>query len=409
MGSKEKVIIVGGGHAGASVAFNLRRDGFIGDITILTEEHHLPYHRPPLSKDFFKAKIEKDKLFFKQASFYEENNILLQTGVRVEAINRSNKTIEGSFGILDYSYLVLATGASPRVLKEANGDNTFYLRTMDDVNHISNCLNEGSKVGLIGGGYIGLELAASLIEMEMHPIIIEAEDRLLKRVTSEEVSEFYKDFHVSKGVDIRCSTRVSEYKKLDDRIIAMVLDSGDEIQVDGVIVGIGAIPNTAIAEEAGLACNNGICVDAYCRSEDPFILSAGDCTQHINQFYQHSMRLESVPNALAQAKVVSSSIVGGDLTYNELPWFWSDQFDLKLQMTGLSGGYDESFIVGKKEDAQFISYYGKNGSLIAVDSINSPKEFMAIKRALSKGFKITMETVKDPNFKPENLFSGSTY
>jgi 3-phenylpropionate/trans-cinnamate dioxygenase ferredoxin reductase subunit len=326
----------------------------------------------------------------------------------VEAIDRSNKTVEGSFGILDYSYLVLATGASPRVLNDADGENTFYLRTMDDVNHISNCLSIGSKVGLIGGGYIGLELAASLIEMEMHPVIIEAEDRLLKRVTSEEVSEFYKDFHISKGVDIRCSTRVSEYKKLENRIFAMVLDSGDEIQIDALIVGIGAVPNTALAEEAGLACNNGICVDAYCRSEDPFILSAGDCTQHINQFYQQSMRLESVPNALAQAKVVSSSIVGGDMTYNELPWFWSDQFDLKLQMTGLSGGYDESFIVGKKEDAQFMSYYGKNGSLIAVDSINSPKEFMAIKRALSNGFNITMETVRDPNFKPENLFSGSS-
>ncbi|MEK9649466.1 MAG: FAD-dependent oxidoreductase [Gammaproteobacteria bacterium] len=407
MDKKQKVIIVGGGHAGANVAYNLRKDGFLGNISILSQERHFPYHRPPLSKDFFKSKIAEDKLFFKPSSFYQQNDISVQTDIKVDSINRAEKTITGNFGVLDYSYLVLATGASPRILNEALGDNIFYLRALDDVKQITNSLSVNSKVCLIGGGYIGLELAASLKEMDMNPIIIEAEDRLLKRVTSEEVSSFYKEFHASKGVDIRCSSRVVEYKKIDNRVVVCVIDSGDEIEVDAVIVGIGAVPNIGLAEKAGLTCNNGIYVDAYCRSEDPFILAAGDCTQHVNQFYNHSMRLESVPNALAQAKVVSSSIIGGDMTYNELPWFWSDQFELKLQMAGISSGYDESFIVGNKREAQFLSYYGKNGSLIAVDSVNSPKEFMAIKRALSNRYSISMETIRDPNFKPENLFSGS--
>ena len=407
MDSRQKVIIIGGSHAGANVAFNLVKDGFNGDISILTQEKHPPYHRPPLSKDFFKGNLPQENLYFKQPSFYEENNIALQTQTIVDSINRKEKSISGSFGTLEYSYLVLATGSTPRTIDSAAANNTFYLRTIEDVMNITESLNKNSHVGLIGGGYIGLELAASLKQLGINPIIIEAEDRLLKRVTSEEVSRFYERFHINMGVQIRCSTKVIEYKKTEERIHNLILDSGESIYVDAVIVGIGALPNTRLAEDAGLSCNNGICVNEYCRTDDPFILAAGDCTQHQNLFFQHSMRLESVPNALAQAKVVSSSIVGNDLTYNELPWFWSDQFDLKLQMAGLSMGYDETIIIGNKSEAKFLSYYGKNGILIAVDSVNSPKEFMAIKRALSNRFNITMDTIKDPNFKPENLFSGS--
>jgi len=260
---------------------------------------------------------------------------------------------------------------------------------------------------LIGGGYIGLEVASAMTELGLNVTILEAEERILKRVTSPELSSFYQAIHEAKGVQIICNARVSGLIAENQMINCVELESGEKILVDAVLAGIGAIPNTQLAEDAGLDCGNGIATDQFCRTSNPYVLAAGDCTNSFNALLNQSIRLESVPNALSQAKVVSSSIIGNELYNKELPWFWSDQYDLKLQMAGLSSGYDESLILGDIDGAEFIACYGKDGHLIAVDSVNQSKQFMLFKRALSNGFKIEMSLIKNKDFQPESIFSGS--
>jgi len=260
---------------------------------------------------------------------------------------------------------------------------------------------------LIGGGYIGLEVASAMIELGLNVTILEAEERILQRVTSPEVSKFYNDFHSKKGVEIICNAKIASLNAENKMINAVLLESGESIAADIVLAGIGAIPNTQLADSIGLDCSNGIKTDQYCRTSIPNILAVGDCTSSFNALFNQELRLESVPNALAQSKVASSSIVGNELFNNEMPWFWSDQYDLKLQMAGLSSGYDECHIIGDIDSAEFIACYGKNGHLIAVDSVNQSKQFMLFKKALGNGFQLEMNLIKDKNFQPESIFSGS--
>ena len=404
-----KIIIIGGGHAGANVAFSLRKDGFEGEIDILSNEEFLPYHRPPLSKDFLKKNIEIEKLFFKPESFYEEQNISFHPNASIDFVDTALKEISTVDAKFSFDYLVFATGASPRLLSMTNSDakNLFYLRKISDVLDIHTQLDSAQDIVLIGGGYIGLEVASAMIDLGLNVTILEAEDRILKRVTSPELSTFYQSTHEAKGVKIICNAKVNSLIAENQIINCVDLESGEKILADAVLAGIGAIPNTQLAKEAGLDCNNGIATDQYCRTSNPHILAAGDCTNSFNSLLNQNIRLESVPNALSQAKVVSSSIVGNELYNKELPWFWSDQYDLKLQMAGLSSGYDESVILGDVSASEFIACYGKNGYLIAVDSVNQPKQFMLFKRALSNGFKLEMSLIKNKDFQPESIFSGS--
>ena len=379
-----KVVIVGGGHAGANTAFALRKDGFDGDINIICDESHLPYHRPPLSKDFLKQKIEEDKLSFKTAEFYNDQNISLNLNTRVQSIDLESNKVFSDDGSFDFDYLVFATGATPRLLPMENADaeNLFYLRDISDVLSLQKLTTSGKKIVLVGGGYIGLEVASAMIEMGLEVTILEAEDRILKRVTSPELSKFYDDYHSKMGVKIICSAKVSELIADSQNISTVGLESGEKIVADIILVGIGAIPNIQLAESIGLECDNGIKTDQFCRTSIPNILAVGDCTSSFNTLLNKELRLESVPNALAQSKVASSSIVGNELFNNEMPWFWSDQYDLKLQMAGISNGYDECHILGSISSAEFIACYGKDGYLIAVDSVNQSKQFMLFKRAL---------------------------
>lgn len=404
-----KVIIIGGGHAGANVAFNLRRGGFEGEIEIFSNEEFLPYHRPPLSKEFLKKNIETEKLFFKPESFYKEQNISFHSSASVSSIDTDLKEITADNSTFSFDYLVFATGASPRLLSMPNADaeNLFYLRKISDVLEIHSQLESAKEIVLIGGGYIGLEVASAMTELGLNVTILEAEERILKRVTSPELSSFYQTVHEAKGVSIICNAKVSGLIADNQMIKCVELESGKKILADAVIVGIGAIPNTQLAEDAGLDCSNGITTDQYCRTSNPYVLAAGDCTNSFNALLNQSIRLESVPNSLSQAKVVSSSIIGNELYNKELPWFWSDQYDLKLQMAGLSSGYDESVILGDTDAAKFIACYGKDGHLIAVDSVNQSKQFMLFKRALSNGFKLKMSLIKNKDFQPESIFSGS--
>ena len=404
-----KVIIIGGGHAGANVAFNLRKDGFEGEIDIFSNEDFLPYHRPPLSKEFLKKNIEIEKIFFKPDSFYREQNITFHPNASVVYIDTTVKEISTHSSNYAFDYLVFATGSSPRLLPMTNADakNLFYLRKITDVLEIHSQLDSVKDIVLIGGGYIGLEVASAMIELGANVTILEAEERILKRVTSPELSAFYQSIHEAKGVKVICNSRVSGLLAENQTINCVELESGEKIPTDAVLAGIGAIPNTRLAEDAGLDCNNGIVTDQYCRTANPYILAAGDCANSFNTLLNQNIRLESVPNALSQAKVVASSIVGNELYNKDLPWFWSDQYDLKLQMAGLSNGYDESIILGDIEAAEFIVCYGKAGYLAAVDSVNQSKQFMLFKRALSNGFKLEMSLIKNKDFQPESIFSGS--
>lgn len=404
-----KVLIIGGGHAGANTAFVLRKDGFDGDITIISDEDYLPYHRPPLSKDFLKQNLAIEKLSFKSSDFYKEQNISLKLNTRIDFIDLESNYANAKDTSFDFDYLVFATGASPRLLPMENADakNLFYLRQITDVLSIQKSIGSAKNIVLIGGGYIGLEVASAMIELGLNVIILEAEKRILQRVTSPDVSKFYNDFHIKKGVEIICNARVSSLNAENKLINTVSLESGERISTDMVLVGIGAIPNTQLADSIGLECENGIKTDQYCRTSIPNILAVGDCTSSFNALFNKEFRLESVPNALAQSKVVSSSIIGNELFNNEMPWFWSDQYDLKLQMAGLSSGYDECHIIGEIDSAEFIACYGKDGYLIAVDSVNQSKKFMLFKKALGNGFQLEMSLIKDKNFQPESIFSGS--
>ena len=404
-----KVLIIGGGHAGANTAFALRKDGFDGEITIISDEDYLPYHRPPLSKDFLKQNIAIEKLGFKSADFYEEQKISVNLDTKIDSIDLESNLAIAKDVSFDFDYLVFATGATPRLLPMENADskNLFYLRQITDVVSMHQQITPEKEIVLIGGGYIGLEVASAMIELGLKVTILEAEERILQRVTSPEVSEFYNDFHSKKGVRIICNAKVTNLNAENQMIHSVSLESGESLAADIVLVGIGAIPNTQLADSIGLECSNGIKTDQYCRTSIPNILALGDCAFSLNTLFNYEFRLESVPNALAQSKVVSSSIVGNELFNNEMPWFWSDQYDLKLQMAGLSSGYDECHIIGDIDAAEFIACYGKDGYLIAVDSVNKSKQFMLFKRALANGFRLEMSLLKDKNFQPESIFSGS--
>ena len=404
-----KVLIVGGGHAGANTAFALRKDGFDGEIIIISDEDYLPYHRPPLSKDFLKQNLGIEKLGFKSADFYEEQKILINLDTHIDSIDLESSLAVAKDTSFNFDYLVFATGASPRLLPMENADskNLFYLRQITDVLSIHQQITPHKEIVLIGGGYIGLEVASAMIELGLKVTILEAEERILQRVTSPEVSQFYNDFHSKKGVRIICNAKITNLNAENQMIHSVSLESGESLAADIVLVGIGAIPNTQLAVLIGLECENGIKTDQYCRTSIPNILAVGDCASSFNSLYNKEFRLESVPNALAQSKVASSSILGNELFNNEMPWFWSDQYDLKLQMAGLSSGYDECHIIGDTDSAEFIACYGKEGYLIAVDSVNQSRQFMLFKKALGNGFKLEMSLIKDKNFQPESIFSGS--
>ena len=404
-----KVLVVGGGHAGANTAFALRKDGFEGEITIISDESYLPYHRPPLSKDFLKQNIAIEKLSFKSADFYKEQKININLNTRIDAIDLESNLVKTKDASFEFNYLVFATGASPRLLQMENADskNLFYLRQISDVLSLHKQITAAKEIILIGGGYIGLEVASAMIELGLKVTILEAEERILKRVTSPEVSKFYNDFHSNKGVEVICNAKVNNLNAENQMIHSVSLESGESLAADIVLVGIGAIPNTQLADSMGIECSNGIRTDQYCRTSIPNILAVGDCASSFNALFNQEFRLESVPNALAQSKVASSSIIGNELFNNELPWFWSDQYDLKLQMAGLSSGYDECHIIGDINSAEFIACYGKDGHLIAVDSVNQSKQFMLFKKALGNGFQLEMNLIKDKNFQPESIFSGS--
>lgn len=387
----KNIVIIGGGQAGAQACTSLRQWGYEGAIDLVCEEAELPYQRPPLSKAYMKGAFEKERLYFKGADWYAEQNITLHMGARATAIDRPDRAVKlESAASLPYDALIIATGSRPRVLPMQNADaeNVFDLRGIDDVDQIKPHMRGGQKLVIVGAGYIGLEAAAVARQMGLDVTVLEMADRVLARVTSPVISEFYETQHRAEGVDIRCGAQLAALHADAGKVTEAELADGTKIPADIVLIGIGILPNVELAEEAGIACSNGILVDEDARTNDPRVFAAGDCAARPLVHYGRRERLESVHNAIEQGKLAAAAIVGKDRPKEDCPWFWSDQYDLKLQIAGLNQGYDDVVVRGDPAEKKFAAFYFKSGKLIAVDAVNSAPEFIVAKKLIIAGASI---------------------
>lgn len=373
------VVIVGAGQAAAECATALRAGGFAEPIVIAGDEPYLPYQRPPLSKDYLSGKSPYEKLLLRPEDFWRAQNIALELGTAAKSIDRKKRALVLADGReLAYDTLVLATGTRSRVppIPGIEGDGLHLLRRIDDVNRLRPALDTAKRVAIVGGGYIGLEVAA-VARKEGHEVtVFEAEERLMKRVTSKPISDFYEQLHRGQGVDIRLRAKIEAIEG-NGRARAVRLADGERIEADLVLIATGAQPNVELAADAGLACDNGIEVDEFARTADPAIYAIGDCTRFPSRRYSRRVRLECVQNAFDQAKAAAAVILGKPAPYDPVPWFWSDQYHVKFQSAGLSEGYDEATIVGDPASAHFSVEYRRGGKLIAVDAVNDGRAYMA--------------------------------
>lgn len=404
--SDEHVVIVGGSHGAAQLASSLRQEGWGGRISLVSADAMIPYHRPPLSKAYLAGKQHSDEILIRPASFYQGAQVDLVLGSRVTAINKTEKyiTLQGDVRI-PYTKLALTTGASVRklVLPGDHLEGVLYLRDCKDVDLIREFVAEGKHAVIIGGGYIGLETAASLRKLGMKVTVLEALDRVLQRVTAPEISEFYTRVHREEGVEILTGAVPTSINGVHT-VESVSCEGGPTLKADLVIIGIGVVPETALADSAGLVIDNGVRVDEFARTSDPDIVAAGDCTSHYNPIYQRWVRLESVQNATDQAKVAAKTLCGRLEPYATLPWFWSDQYDVKLQIAGLSQGYDQVIIRGDwKQGRSFAAFYFLKDKFIAVDAVNRPREFMLSRRLLSEGRTPNREQLGDDTVSVQDL------
>jgi 3-phenylpropionate/trans-cinnamate dioxygenase ferredoxin reductase subunit len=380
-----KVAIVGAGHAAGQAAASLRQKGFDGDILLVGEESWPPYQRPPLSKKFLAGEIPAERLYFKPPDFYDDHRIELCLGTRVTSVDRDRRNLVTAAGErIAYDTLVLATGSRVRRVEIPGSDlhGVCYLRNIDDVAYIRAGMETARHVVIIGAGYIGLEVAAVTRQLGHDVTVLETEDRVMSRVVSPEVSAFFQSEHAARGVRLMLSTALDSFDG-DARIAAVRTTDGYSVPADLVIAGIGIVPNTELAASAGLEVDNGIVVDAGCRTADRNIFAVGDCTAHPNGIYGRRIRLESVHNALEQAKTAAANICGKDVEYVQVPWFWSDQYDIKLQIAGLSEGYDEVVVRGDPATRSFSCLYLRDGVLIACDAVNAPRDFVQSKTLIA--------------------------
>jgi 3-phenylpropionate/trans-cinnamate dioxygenase ferredoxin reductase subunit len=396
------VVIVGAGQAGFQVAASLRMEGYEGSIALIGDEPNLPYQRPPLSKGFMSGKQDIEATVLRPLAFYEGHRIDLITGARVTEIDRESRTVRlASGGSLRYDALVLAVGARNRTLpvKGADLNGVCYLRTDAEAVEIRQRLQHARDIVVIGGGFIGLELAAAARTLGKSVRVLEIQSRLMPRVVSPILSDFYRDLHTGQGVEISLGVALSEIVGYEGKVSEAVLSDGSVCPADLVLVGIGVIPNIELAYHAALSVANGIAVDEHLRTQDESIYAIGDCADHPNPFADRSSggraRIESVQNAADQAKCVAAAIVGRSENYRAVPWFWTDQFDIKLQMAGLSDGYGQVVTRGEPESRKFSVFYFRDGRLAAVDSINRPADHMAGRKLIGAGTEITPEQAAD--------------
>ena len=375
----DRVLIIGAGHAGGSAAAFLRQYGYAGDLTLVGDEPYAPYQRPPLSKAWLKGEADSESLLLRPESFYIQENITLTRGLRAERINRADKTVAFRDGsVLPYDTLILATGARARTLDAPGADLACVLSLRDaaDADALKAALTPGAALAVIGGGYVGLEAAASATALGCRVVVLEREARLLARVASAPMAAFFQAYHQSRGVRIVTGVNVTGFVGEQGRVTGVALADGSVMACDVALVGVGAIPNVELARDAGLDCADGIVVDLATRTSDPAIHAIGDVTHRPMPLYDRNFRLESEPNALEQAKQAACLITGRPAPAPEVPWFWSDQFDLKLQIAGVPFDADQLVLRGSPERQPFAVFHLREGRVLAVEAVNSPAEFM---------------------------------
>lgn len=381
-----RILIVGAGQAAIQAIDTLRRKGFSGQLTLVGEEPWLPYQRPPLSKKYLSGAMEREKLLIRPQSFYQDHRVQTHLGRRALEIDRQRRSVRLDDGTaVGYDALLLATGSAPRHIPVSGAGlaGVHLLRNIADVERIRADLASARSLVIIGAGYIGLEVAGTAREMGLAVTLLEQTNRVLSRVTAPQISAFYESEHTTQGVRVICGAEVRALEGSQGRVRTVVCEDGSAHEADVVLVGIGVGPRDDLAQAAGLDCLNGIVVDQHCRTSDPNIYAAGDCTSHPSIHYGRHVRLESVDNAFEQASSAALNILGTPTPHDKVPWFWSDQYDLKMIIVGLSQGYDEAITRGSPASRSFSVCYLREGELIAVDTVNAPKDQMAARKLVA--------------------------
>ncbi len=393
----DSVVVIGAGQAASQLVASLRSEGFKGSITVIGEETHLPYQRPPLSKAYLKGEIAADRLFIKPQEFYNEAGCTLLLGRTATAVDRKTRQVTLGDGTrIPYTKLVFATGSRVRKLPIPGADlpGCFYLRGIDDVDLLRPRMAPGARLTIIGAGYIGLEVAAVAVKRGLKVTVIEAMPRVLTRAASPQISAFFEDEHRRAGVDLRCYVRTESVAQTGD-MLAVSTSSGI-VPADFVLVGVGILPNVELARDAGLEVDNGIVVNQFAQTEDPDVFALGDCANLPNSWAQGGrVRLESVQNAIDQAKHAALAIVGKPKVYDEVPWFWSDQYDLKLQIAGLSTPADQIVLRGDPASRSFAAFHLQDGTVTAVESVNAAPEYMMGRRLIAARARVAPERLAD--------------
>ena len=395
----ENLLIIGAGQSAIQCISTLKKEGYSGSITLVGEEEHLPYQRPPLSKGFLEDSLNKERLYFKKLEFFTENKVQLYLGLSAEKLEIANQKVYLSDNSeLEFDKLVFATGSRVRYLDFPGSElkSIFYLRDLDDAEAIKKDLETSENLVIIGAGYIGLEAAAIAAKKNKKVTIIEMADRVMNRTVDPQISEYYLNLHESYGVKFHFNTSLETINEVSNSL-EVVCSDGTEVKADSVLIGAGVVPNIELAEEAGINCDNGIIVNEFGQTNFKNIYACGDCTNHPNKILNKNLRLESVHNAMEQAKTVASSVMNNPMEYNQVPWFWSDQYDHKLQIVGLSGDHDMVTMRGNTNDAKFMLFYTKDEELIAVDAINNPKEFLISRKLVANKVKIKPKVISDLN------------
>ena len=401
----ENLLIIGAGQSAIQCISTLKKEGYSGSITLVGEEEHLPYQRPPLSKGFLEDSVNKERLYFKKLEFFTENKVQLYLGLSAEKLEIDNQKVYLSDNSeLEFDKLVFATGSRVRYLDFPGSElkSIFYLRDLDNAEAIKKDLETSENLVIIGAGYIGLEAAAIEAKKNKKVTIIEMADRVMNRTVDPQISEYYLNLHESYGVKFHFNTSLETINEVSNSL-EVVCSDGTEVKADSVLIGAGVVPNIELAEEAGINCDNGIIVNEFGQTNFKYIYACGDCTNHPNKILNKNLRLESVHNAMEQAKTVASSVMNNPMEYNQVPWFWSDQYDHKLQIVGLSGDHDAVTMRGNVNDAKFMLFYTKDEELIAVDAINNPKEFLISRKLVANKVKIKPNEISDLNINLNDL------
>jgi len=401
----ENLVVIGAGQSAIQCITSLKKEGYEGSITLVGEEEHLPYQRPPLSKGFLDDSINKERLYFKKLDFFTENKIQLKLGISATSVDIENNLVNLSDeDKLHFDKLVFATGSRVRLLDFPGNDldNIHYLRGLDDAENIKKGLEKSKHLVVIGAGYIGLEVAAIASEKGVKVSIVEMADRVMSRTVDPQISDYYLDLHQNNGVKFKFNTSLEEIKG-QGQVESVVCSDGTSINTDMVIIGAGVIPNTEIAQNSGVSCENGILVDEFGRTNFKNVFACGDCTSHPNKLLNMQLRLESVHNAMEQSKAVAMSVLDKPAEYSQIPWFWSDQYDHKLQIVGISGSHDTVTMRGSADASKFMLFYTRGEELVAVDAVNNPKDFLICRKLVANKVKIKTDMISDLNLNLNDL------